>query len=412
MGEVRDDVPISSPLEPIANAQTGPLSVSKLMALTPDEWNSRTDESFNETIKQFCQATAPEASTKQMAGFLEKHELESGSEVAVVGDIHGNDLRLDLTLKALQKRGYLDEQFRLLPGKNLVFLGDYIDRGKNSLKVLELVMALKMENPEQVHLIRGNHEDLGTITGNINGYTANDPRYRSYVYKADNQVMLGQLFKSLPVAVYMGQKSQSGKVEYVKFVHGLFHLYTDPAPLFGTAKAHDRLWVDGSSGFSSRVQNLMSKAVRESEEPKTKKLKEAAAHLTEHSKKVIAQFDDVYWLDAGKHFVRSDAAGRTTIPPEVVEAYLHISGTETAKIKEVIRGHQGESFIVKGRDEKVVVTTIDPSTDTGQQRYMEIKITAKVGDWNRKLVELPMLPDHKSALQGIVEKGTSSLNTK
>jgi hypothetical protein len=42
---------------------------------------------------------------------------------------------------------------------NCFFLGDYVDRGPNSLGVLEKVISLALENPERTVLLRGNHED-------------------------------------------------------------------------------------------------------------------------------------------------------------------------------------------------------------------------------------------------------------
>lgn len=66
----------------------------------------------------------------------------------VIGDIHGRyDKLLDI-LKFWEKE------------ETLVFLGDYIDRGKESYEVLDVLSKLQKYYPTETVFLRGNHEEM------------------------------------------------------------------------------------------------------------------------------------------------------------------------------------------------------------------------------------------------------------
>jgi len=67
------------------------------------------------------------------------------------GDLHGDVV----TVYELWKKVGLD---RVLNDMQLVFLGDYVDRGPNQIEALILPLALKARRPERVTVLRGNHE--------------------------------------------------------------------------------------------------------------------------------------------------------------------------------------------------------------------------------------------------------------
>lgn len=92
----------------------------------------------------------------QKAGELFEREphlvqLPSEGKVIFVGDTHGD---LDATEKITDQ--YLKKPHRI------VFLGDYVDRGRYSEENILHLLQVKMDHPEDIHLLAGNHEGYGT----------------------------------------------------------------------------------------------------------------------------------------------------------------------------------------------------------------------------------------------------------
>ena len=74
-------------------------------------------------------------------------DLPPEGKVVFVGDTHG-----DLEASEQVIRHYLKKPYRI------VFLGDYVDRGDESEGNIDYLLRMKIEHPEEIFLLSGNHE--------------------------------------------------------------------------------------------------------------------------------------------------------------------------------------------------------------------------------------------------------------
>jgi len=108
-------------------------------------------------------------------------QLPVSGKAVFVGDTHGD---LNATQKVIQC--YLKEPYRI------VFLGDYVDRGEKSLENIHYLLELKLEYPEEIFLLAGNHE----------GFTAKEfsPANFWNTLAPEERKEYGLLFSHFPVA--------------------------------------------------------------------------------------------------------------------------------------------------------------------------------------------------------------------
>lgn len=121
----------------------------------------------------------------------EENVLGLSDPIIVVGDVHGQ--LYDLF-----------EIFRIEPPPPescYLFLGDYVDRGYYSLEVLLYLLCLKLKYPNQIFLLRGNHESpqITRTYGFYSELAAKFPDQTVYLRCCD-------LFNYLPVAATINDR--------------------------------------------------------------------------------------------------------------------------------------------------------------------------------------------------------------
>mmetsp|Transcript_61483 Transcript_61483/g.140584 ORF Transcript_61483/g.140584 Transcript_61483/m.140584 type:complete len:307 (-) Transcript_61483:137-1057(-) len=167
--------------------------------------------------------------------------LELEVPLKVCGDVHGQYSDL---LRLFDYGGFP-------PEANYLFLGDYVDRGKQSLETICLLLVYKVKYPENFFLLRGNHE-CASINRIYGFYDECKRRYNIKLWKTFCDV-----FNCLPacslidekiICMHGGLSPEISDMEQIRRI-------TRPTDVPDNGLLCDLLWADPDKDIAGWAEN-------------------------------------------------------------------------------------------------------------------------------------------------------------
>lgn len=291
-------------------------------------------------------------------GFEELKIVPQGTTVAVKGDMHASLGTLIEYLSKLQKDGLLDEDLNCRKGVILVFLGDVVNQGRENLEVVEVLITLRMKNPDQVVFIQGNHDDVDFCKfwaedrGRFD-MSGQDPRFERFLKLPSRSALLQSFFRTMSLTTIIGTSY------FMQFAHAqVGELWVDRAKLLSGvagARLYVPNWENRPEQLSKRIQQLSM--AKESSE-----LAKAARRVQELFKKETERKDVTqsayYWgrvtVGEGKESTLGPLTrNQWSLTPEDVKSIQRIT---SPGVRVTVRGHDHNGKIYHVKDEVVMVS--------------------------------------------------------
>jgi len=167
--------------------------------------------------------------------------LELECPLKVCGDVHGQYSDL---LRLFDCGGFP-------PEANYLFLGDYVDRGKQSLETICLLFAYKIKYPLNFMLLRGNHE-CASINRIYGFYDECKRRYRIRLWKiftdCFNCFPVTALINDRVLCMHGGVSPELNSLDQIKTI-------VRPTDVPDTGLLCDLLWSDPEKEISGWGEN-------------------------------------------------------------------------------------------------------------------------------------------------------------
>lgn len=144
--------------------------------------------------------------------YITKLAINKKADICFFGDIHGSIHTLLRSILRLFVLGYINNEYKLRDDFYIIFLGDLVDRSIYGVECIYFIMMLKLLNPDNIYIIRGNHEECCTSTN----YRL-DHEFDKIDASGELYIQYCRTWIYLPVAIFL-TKLNSG--QYIQLCHG------------------------------------------------------------------------------------------------------------------------------------------------------------------------------------------------
>jgi serine/threonine-protein phosphatase PP1 catalytic subunit len=166
-------------------------TIQKLCRFHPIGVNHQVNQlSFSQSfIQRFC---------KTLSRVLQSESalIHIQAPVSVCGDIHGDFLSL---LRIFHTQQLPSETNKYL------FLGDYVDRGNNSLEVVILLGLLKIQQPACIFMLAGNHESA-SIQGDYGFWKECEAQLQPPEFAKGGWALINRVFTQFPICAIINDR--------------------------------------------------------------------------------------------------------------------------------------------------------------------------------------------------------------
>lgn len=167
--------------------------------------------------------------------FIQRLRVHENQQLCFMGDLHGSIHALLRNLLRLVEKNFINNEWKILdPNNYLIFLGDFVDRGSYGLECWITLLLLYINNPHNVIILRGNHEEVSQWKNHYFRQIKKNFNFATACTIAD---MFTTFCEQLPYALFIISGECEAKPSIVQCSHGGINPQMDP--LFFQAFIHN-----------------------------------------------------------------------------------------------------------------------------------------------------------------------------